>query len=206
MNSKWQELLLGGGLILRSLRGLIIFFVTLVIIHLFVMTLIIIDGESMNPTLSNREWIFINKIVRTSALKRGDIVVFHDPSYPKRNFIKRVIGLPGETIEVKQGALFVDGIQLEEDYLPADFRTEALQEQDKFNVEDGTYFLSGDNRSRSNDSRAFGPIDQQKIVGTAMFSVAPTFQVFTRPYYPPVNRAKKDRPTSSPSPSPSPSH
>lgn len=197
-----EKLLLGGGLLVRSVRRLVLAFAVVILLHLFVMTIIIVDGHSMDPTLANREVITINKIVRMSALKRGDIVVFHDLSYPGRNFVKRVVGLPGETIQIKNGGLFVDGVQLEEAYLPLGVQTNASEygyvTTNEIKVPEGEYFLSGDNRENSNDSRAFGPVEQRFIVGTAMFSVYPTFEVYTRPYYSPVHRETK------PSPSPSP--
>ncbi len=184
-----QKLLLGGGVLIRSVRSLVIAVCLLVLMHLFVMTIIIVDGHSMDPTLQDHEGIVLNKLARTDTLQRGDIVVFHFPGDPKRNFIKRVTGLPGEAIQVKNGNLYVNNVALEESYLPTDVQT-TITDNDfvtttPVTVPESSYFLSGDNREKSNDSRAFGFVDQRFIIGTAMFSVWPTFEVYTRPYYPP---------------------
>lgn len=179
------ELLLGGGALVRSLRYLFFFFFSLIVLFLFVIAPISVDGHSMDPTLSNGQWILINKIVRTSTLKRGDIVVFYFPGDPSRRFIKRVIGLPGERIQVKDGALFVNGVELEESYIPADVKT-LSEDQSEITVDPNSYFLSGDNREHSNDSRVFGLVDQRMIIGTAMLGIWPNVQVFIRPYYPPA--------------------
>jgi len=183
-------LLKGGGFALRFLRETIIFFLLLILTHTFVATIIVVDGTSMIPNLKDREIIVLNKLSRNLALKRGEIVVFHYPGDPRRNYIKRVIGLPGEKVEIKDGILYINDNPLKEEYLPPEFRTETPN-QIHLKVQEGSYLVLGDNRPGSNDSRYFGPVEQRFIVGTALMSIRfnglkklPEFHVFSLPYYP----------------------
>jgi signal peptidase I len=183
-------LLKGGGFALRFLRETIIFFLLLILTHTFVATIIVVDGTSMIPNLKDREIIVLNKLSRNLTLKRGEIVVFHYPGDPRRNYIKRVIGLPGEKVEIKDGILYINDNPLKEEYLPPEFRTETPN-QTHLKVQEGSYLVLGDNRPGSNDSRYFGPVEQRFIVGTALMSIRfnglkrlPEFHVFSLPYYP----------------------
>ncbi len=176
-------LLKGGSFALKTFRGAIVLFIVLILVHLFIGTFIIVDGLSMDPTLKDKEIIIINKLSRNAPLKRGDIVIFHYPGDSRKNYIKRVIGLPGEKVVIKDGRLFINGKALKEEYLPPEFITET-PDQTEFNINEGEYILLGDNRPGSNDSRYFGRVEQRFIIGTAVFSFYPSFQVFSRPYYP----------------------
>lgn len=141
------------------------------LIRAFLFEFIVVDGPSMNPTLETGERLGVEKVSRYAGLpERGDIVIVH---YPNRteNFVKRVIGLPGETVEVVDSTVYIDGVPLEENYtnvLPyADYGPTVVPE--------GHVFVMGDNRSNSTDSRAIqvGTIPQDAIVGHAMFVAWP---------------------------------
>lgn len=137
-----------------------------------------IPSESMEPTLQVGDRILVNKLsYRLHDVHRGDVVVFERPdSAPEsdvsvHDLIKRVIALPGDTIEARDdGRVYVNGTQLDEGYLPDGTETDNLPLQ---TVPDGRLFVMGDNRTRSGDSRLFGPIDEDLIVGRAFVIVYP---------------------------------
>lgn len=152
------------------------------IVYLFVMQPHQVNGNSMYPYLENGQYVMTDKVsYRTGEPKRGDIVVFHAPSGAQCpagtgcDFIKRVIGLPDETVEIKLGKVFVDGRELPEEYLPEGFvtRPAAFVANGAITVPDGSYFVMGDNRGHSSDSRAWGFIEKGEIVGRAFFRYWP---------------------------------
>lgn len=131
-----------------------------------------VEGTSMMPSLEDQERIFVNKFVyRIESIQRGDIVVFRYPRDPSKSFIKRVIGVGGDRILIDSGRVYVNGQFLEEDYVP-----EAYEDQRSYPeivVPQGSYFVLGDHRSMSNDSRDFGPVQQSYIYGKAVFGYWP---------------------------------
>jgi signal peptidase I len=131
-----------------------------------------VEGTSMAPLLSDQERIFINKFVyRFEPIGRGDVIVFWYPLDRSKSFIKRVIGLPGDTIEIRSGHLYLDGKELLEPYVPAfylDGSSYALRR-----IPADNYFVMGDHRDSSNDSRMFGPVPRQYIYGKAVFAYWP---------------------------------
>ena len=131
-----------------------------------------VEGTSMAPLLSDQERIFINKFVyRFEPIERGDVVVFWYPLDRSKSFIKRVVGLPGETVEIRQGRVFVNRRPLEEPYVPpqlADF-----SDYGPVRVPAEHYFVMGDHRVSSNDSRVFGPVGSRYIYGRAVFAYWP---------------------------------
>jgi signal peptidase I len=131
-----------------------------------------VEGTSMAPLLSDQERIFINKFVyRFEPIERGDVVVFWYPQDRTKSFIKRVIGLPGETIEIRAGHLYIDNKEWAEPYVPA-----AYLDGTSYGprvIPPDEYFVMGDHRDSSNDSRVFGPIARQSIYGKAVFAYWP---------------------------------
>lgn len=127
-----------------------------------------VDGSSMLPNLKSDERIMANKLVaRFGELKRGDVVVFWYPFDPSRTYVKRVIGLPGEMIEIRRGYVYVNGRRLSEPYLLPSYRDN--KDFKPINVKPAHYYLMGDNREISNDSRYFGQVPQRYILGKAIF-------------------------------------
>ena len=146
-----------------------------VAIFLFLYLLVLqphkIKGASMEPNFPNGEYLLTDKVTyRFGEPKRGDVIVFKAPTGDGDEFIKRIIGLPGDTVSVRNGAVYVNGKELNEDYIPETSPTYGgsfLQENETFSVQEDSYFVLGDNRTHSSDSRAFGTITKDKITGRA---------------------------------------
>ncbi len=126
-----------------------------------------VEGTSMMPRLQDQERIFINKFVyKIEAIRRGDIVVFWYPLDPSKSYIKRVIGLPGETVKISGGRVFVNGRPLAEPYVPPDYLDH--QNYPPVYVEPDHYYVLGDHRTSSNDSRSWGTVARNFIYGKAV--------------------------------------
>lgn len=133
-----------------------------------------VNGESMMPTFKNGEYILTNIIsLRFNAPHKGDVIVFKSPTDEDKDFIKRIIAVPGDTVMVQNGAVFVNGQKLDESsYLPPDFQTQQgafLTEGVSKTVPEDTYFVMGDNRSNSSDSRTWGFLPKKEIIGRSIF-------------------------------------
>jgi len=127
-----------------------------------------VEGTSMQPQLRDQDRLFINKFVyRFEKISRGDIVVFHYPRDPEKSYIKRVIALPGDTIRIDDGRVYVNGQRVEESYVPKRFRD--VRSMAAMVVPPDQYFVMGDHRSISSDSRDFGPVTRKLIYGKAAF-------------------------------------
>lgn len=131
-----------------------------------------VQGASMQPRIEDNERIVVNKFIyRFHGIERGDVVVFYYPRDPSVSYIKRVIGLPGDRVEIRSGSVFVDGAILAEPYLSPVFRDQ--YDMPETTVERGHYFVMGDHRSSSMDSRSFGSVPEKYIYGKAAFCVWP---------------------------------
>lgn len=127
-----------------------------------------VEGTSMLPVLEDQERIFINKFVyRWEPISRGDIVVFRYPHDPSKSYIKRVIGVPGDRVVIDRGRVYVNGYLLKEPYVPQKFID--YRSYPEMVVPRDSYFVLGDHRSMSSDSRDFGAVDQNHISGKAVF-------------------------------------
>ena len=136
------------------------------LIRHFIFSPIVVDGTSMYPTLENSENVIVNKAVYwLRPPTRGEIVVFHAEF--DSDWIKRIIGLPGDYIEIKQGKLYINYELFEEDYLAEELFFSYGKEQHAFTVPDGHLFVLGDNREHSRDSRSIGPILMEQVYGRA---------------------------------------
>jgi signal peptidase I len=154
------------------LRDLIISLTISAFIIIFLYQPVKVEGVSMMPSLDDQERIFVNKFVyHMEPIQRGDIVVFHYPRDPSKSFIKRVIGLAGDHIRIDTGQVFVNGQPLEENYVPADYTDQVSYPE--VIVPGNAYFLLGDHRNMSKDSRDFGPVEQKFIYGKAVFGYWP---------------------------------
>ncbi len=154
-----------------------------------------VDGSSMRPTLEGGQYLLVNKLVyfridteRLSRIvpfwdvdrpsghfaihppKRGEVIVFHFPRDPKKDFVKRVVGLPGESVEMRGGTVYIDGVALQEPYLtaPDDSTVPPVQ------IEGNQYYVLGDNRRSSNDSRSWGLVPEENVVGKVWLVYWPT--------------------------------
>jgi signal peptidase I len=127
-----------------------------------------VEGTSMQPELRDQDRLFINKFAyRFENISRGDVVVFHYPRDPEKSYIKRVIALPGDSLRIDDGRVYVNGKRVEEPYVPWRYRDG--RSMPEIVIPQGDYFVMGDHRSISSDSRDFGPVDRQLIYGKAAF-------------------------------------
>ena len=150
------------------LRDLIVSAAASVLIITFLYQPVRVEGTSMLPRLEDRDRLFINKFVyHISAIERGDVVVFHYPRDPEKSYIKRVIGLPGDRITIDRGQVRLNGSLLRESYVPLMYKDSRSMAE--IVVPPETYFMMGDHRSISSDSREFGPVDRSLIYGKAVF-------------------------------------
>src|SRR6202047_5183952 len=142
------------------------------VIIIFLYQPVKVEGTSMAPLLSDQERIFINKFVyRFEPIQRRDVVVFWYPLDHSKSFIKRVIGLPGENVEIRQGIVYVNGRAIDEPYVPAQY--EDMSDYGPVRVPKDSSFVMGDHRISSNDSRVFGCGASQFIYGRAVFAYWP---------------------------------
>ncbi|MFQ5342549.1 MAG: signal peptidase I [Anaerolineae bacterium] len=130
-----------------------------------------IEGYSMEPNLHQSQYLIVNKAVYRwlHSPERGDIIVFEYPRAPDRDFIKRIIGLPGETVEIRDGSINIDGVPLDEPYLPEPTHGNMAART----LGPSEYFVLGDNRDNSSDSRSWGPLPTDNIIGKAWISYWP---------------------------------
>jgi signal peptidase I len=152
------------------LRDILVSIVLAVILIVFIYQPVKVEGTSMMPGLTDQERIFINKYtykLSAGSIERDDLVVFHYPYDPSQSYIKRIIGLPGDTIQIEDGTVFVNGVKLDEPYVPEAYRDHMSLAKEV--VPKGHYFVLGDHRSSSNDSRVWGFVDRSEIYGKAVF-------------------------------------
>jgi len=151
-------------------RDLMLSVLIAVLVILFLYRPVKVEGTSMMPTLLDQEHLFINQFSYKFGLgdiKRGDTVVFWYPEEPSKSYIKRVIGLPGDTVAIEEGSVLVNGKKLEETYVPLEYRDDKPYPSTTVPADD--YFVLGDHRISSNDSRAWGFVPRSYIYGKAVF-------------------------------------
>jgi len=130
----------------------------------------IVDGSSMEPGLKNGQRLIVLKVIYLfKAPERGDIVIIHPPFEPETRWVKRIIGLPGDVIEVKNGSVYINGIELEEPYIksPPEYTMRP------FKVPEGAYFVLGDNRNNSTDSHLGWTVPRRNIEGEVLLRIWP---------------------------------
>jgi signal peptidase I len=152
---------------LRDLALSVVFAIVLIV---FLYQPVKVEGTSMMPALSDQERIFINKFtyrLGPNSITRGDTVVFFYPLDPTKSYIKRVIGIPGDHIEIDDGMVYVNKAAVQEPYVPDEYRDHLSMADTTVPMEN--YFVLGDHRSSSNDSRAWGFVNRKLIYGKAVF-------------------------------------
>lgn len=160
------------GCVFELARGIIIFAVVLALANVFIATTNVVSGASMEPNFHDGQYIIVDKLsYLLRSPRRGEAVILKFPGDPeKTRYIKRVIGLPGEEIAINENRIFINGRLLSEPYLPKEILTEPNMER---RLGKGEYFVMGDNRENSNDSRVFGPVEQRFMIGLAYFVLFP---------------------------------
>jgi signal peptidase I len=156
-------------------RDLVIAVAISVFIILFLYQPVRVEGTSMLPVLEDQDRLFINKFAyRFDSIHRGDVVVFLYPNDHTKSYIKRVIALPGDDLRIEHGRVYVNGVRLKEPYVPGRFADD--RSQPEMTVAPGEYFVMGDHRSISSDSRDFGTVPRELIYGRAAFVYWPVDQ------------------------------
>lgn len=160
------------GVVYSLARGIIILLLVLILVHFFIATIHVVQGESMEPNFHTNEIIITNKLsYLTKEPERGDVVVLRFPGDPENaKYIKRMIGLPGETLEIKNSKIYIDGEELIESYIPKSTYTGPDM---KVEIGSDEYFLIGDNRPNSSDSRTWGTARRDDLIGKGFFILYP---------------------------------
>jgi len=152
------------------LEVILVAFVIAVLIRTFLVETFVVQGPSMEPTLANGERLLVSKMTyRFHRPNRGDVVVLRYPLDPSKDYIKRVVAIGGDTVELRLGRLYVNGKLIEEPYV----HEPGLYNMDSFTVPEGTVFVLGDHRTNSEDSRFFGPVKLELIKGKAILIIWP---------------------------------
>lgn len=144
--------------------------------YLLVGQILEVNGESMYPTLNNKEHILAEKVSRKFGLfKRGDVIVFNSPQNENILLVKRIIGLPAESVKISEGLVYIDGKVLNEPYLQTTVKTNLSKEESDYEIklDSDSYFVMGDNRNVSIDSREWGELHENEIMGKALFVYKP---------------------------------
>lgn len=148
-----------------------------IVIYLYIMQPHQVKGASMEPTFDTGDYILTSKITyKFDKPERGDIIVFKSPRNPDIDYIKRIIGLPGDTIMIKNGQVFISGVFINEAYLSGEtniFEGGFLKEEAEVTVPEDHFFVMGDNRPRSSDSREFGFVPENDVIGKVFFRYYP---------------------------------
>lgn len=159
------------------LESIVVALAIFVVIYLFLFQPHQVKGASMEPNFHDGEYILTNKFqYHFDTPKRGDVVVFKSPQNPDIDFIKRIIGLPGETIKLEDNRYYINGVELTEPYIAEELFTyngSYLRDGMEIVVPQDHYFVSGDNRPRSSDSREWGPIEKSSIIGKSQLRYWP---------------------------------
>jgi signal peptidase I len=156
-------------------RDIFLIIVVFILFGVFFVQPVVVEGTSMLPELHDGERLLVNKLVyykfqsvSWGHIERGDIVVFWYPNDPDKSYVKRVIGLPGETVELRNGKVFIDGNELTEAYLETEYN-QSMPSVPAKRVDEHHYFVMGDNRDNSSDSRYWGLVPEKYIYGKAFF-------------------------------------
>ena len=161
---------------LRLVRDVFLIIVTFILIGVFFVQPVVVDGSSMEPVLRDGERLLVNKFIYYDIksvgfghLERGDIIVFWYPEDPSKSYVKRLIAFPGETVEVKDGKVYVNDVELAEPYLAEERNRSSFRSVSPTTVKKHAYFVMGDNRDNSADSRDWGFVPEKYVYGRAFF-------------------------------------
>ena len=168
----------GMGAVVYWARDLLLSVIIAIVVILFLYQPVKVEGTSMMPALTDQERIFINKFVyrfHIGDITRGDMIVFWYPNDPTKSYIKRVIGTPGDRIEVDRGVVLVNGKPLQESYVPEEYRDQTSMAPTVVPTDE--FFVLGDHRNSSNDSRSWGMVPRRFIYGKAVLVYWPLNKV-----------------------------
>ena len=162
------------------LKTAIVVVVVAFAVKFFLLQPYIVDGNSMLPNFDDQECLLVEKVsYRFNSPKRGDVIVFHPPGQNSINYIKRIVGLPNERVEILENKIkiynnkYPDGIFLDESYIPNNYLTVSDKKDGLYSVGNDQYFVLGDNREHSSDSREWGNLPKTNILGKAWLEIYP---------------------------------
>jgi signal peptidase I len=163
-----------GLFLLELIKVMVLAGITIALVRYFLFKPFYVKGASMEPNFFDKEYLIVDELsYRFRAPERGEVVVFKYPENPKEFFLKRIIGLPGERVKISEGKVTIynqvhpEGVVLDESYLPADLLTSG--DRTFVPLSENQYFVMGDNRPNSYDSRRFGSVDKSLVVGRVFF-------------------------------------
>jgi signal peptidase I len=173
-------------------RDVLLALAIMILMGVFVVQPVVVEGTSMLPQVHDGERLLVNKLIYYKfselqkmglwpGLERGDIIVFWYPKNPDQSFVKRIIGLPGETVEIRNGVIYIDGREMREPYLDGSLNA-AHANQPPTHVDQHYYFVMGDNRDNSSDSRYWGLVPEKYIYGKAWLRYYPFSQFGSLPH------------------------
>ena len=152
-------------------------FVPFIIIHQFVARPFLVSGASMEPSFKNGNYLIVDLIsYHLGGLSHGDVVIFKYPGDLSTYYIKRVIALPGDTVKFSDNKVYVNGKEIDEEYLSRTTLTESMKQE--FVLGEEEYFVMGDNRGASYDSRSWGPLPEEDVIGIVKVRVWPPFEIY----------------------------
>ncbi|OQA04483.1 MAG: Signal peptidase I S [bacterium ADurb.Bin400] len=178
-----HRVMFGGGILFDLTKWTVAAAVLLTLVHIFWFTIFMVDGISMEPSMQDQDGVLLSRVAFNGDKKinRGDVVVIRYPGDPdNKQYVKRVIALPGERIDIASGKVYVNKEPLKEHYLPSDIQTGPAG---TWQLSDKEYFLMGDNRPNSNDSRTFGPVEKRFLVGKAIAIIYPRLTFIGAEHY-----------------------
>jgi signal peptidase I len=165
------------GFVMDILETIVFIGSLFIVVYLFIMQPNQVKGASMEPTFDSGDYILTSKITyKFRTQKRGDVIVFKSPKNPDVEYIKRVIGLPGDKIKIQEGNLYINNALIQENYISAKtnlWEGGFIKEGEELVIPDKMLFVMGDNRPRSSDSREFGPIQEESIIGFVFYRYYP---------------------------------
>ena len=154
--------------LIKKEKKFITIVIIIIILKIFVFNFILVKGDSMNPKYKNNDFMFLNKIIYSfKPIRRGEVIVL---KYRNNDLIKRIIGLPNDKIKVENGKLYINNKEVKENYINS---YTASYDFDEITLKDNEYFVMGDNRYNSYDSRNFGTIMKNNIIGRVEFRIFP---------------------------------
>lgn len=166
-----------GSHLVDFIQTFVVFGAIFTVIYLFVAQPHKVSGNSMVPTFHNNDYILTDKLsYRLSSPKKGDIIVLKNPRNESQDFIKRIIATPGDSVKIENGFVFVNGVRLNELYIPQDTQSQGgnfLSEGEQITAGENQYIVLGDNRNHSSDSREWGPVTRKEIIGKVVFRYFP---------------------------------